>query len=78
MILLSGVYVETNWGWSFMVPGLIIAFFGVVNWFFLVPNPQYVGIDNETVSFFCLKYDNFCTKRSLSSQYIYIYIFTIC
>ena len=52
MILLSGVYVETNWGWSFMVPGLIIAFFGIVNWFFLVPNPQYVGIDNETVSYF--------------------------
>jgi len=46
--VIAGVYVETNWGWSFMVPGLIIAFFGIVNWFFLVPNPQYVGIDNET------------------------------
>ena len=57
-----------------MVPGLIIAFFGIVNWFFLVPNPQFVGIDNETVSYFCLKYDNFCTKRSLSSQYIYLLI----
>jgi len=33
-----------------MLPGLIIAFFGVVNWFFMVPNPEFVGISNETVN----------------------------
>jgi len=46
--LIAGAYVNTNWGWSFMLPGLIIAFFGVVNWFFMVPNPEFVGISSET------------------------------
>ena len=76
MILLSGVYVETNWGWSFMVPGLIIAFFGIVNWFFLVPNPQYVGIDNETVSYFFVSNMINFVQKGLSQ--VNIYIFTIC
>jgi len=60
--VIAGVYVETNWGWSFMVPGLIIAFFGMVNWFFLVPNPQDVGIDKETV--------NGTTRRRRSSEFL--------
>ena len=71
MILLSGVYVETNWGWSFMVPGLIIAFFGIVNWFFLVPNPQYVGIDNETVSYFFISNMLFFVQKGLPQVNIY-------
>jgi len=48
--VIAGAYVDTNWGWSFMLPGLIIAFFGIVNWFFLVPNPEFVGISAETVN----------------------------
>jgi len=48
--VIAGAYVDSNWGWSFMVPGLIIAFFGLVNWFFMVPNPQFVGISSETVN----------------------------
>jgi len=48
--IIAGAYVDTDWGWSFMLPGLIIAFFGVVNWFFMVPNPEFVGISKETVN----------------------------
>ena len=72
MILLSGVYVETNWGWSFMVPGLIIAFFGMVNWFFLVPNPQDVGIDKETVSYFFVSNMITFVQKGLSQVNTYI------
>ena len=57
-----GAYVNTNWGWSFMLPGLIIAFFGVVNWFFMVPNPEFVGISSETVSnlYYISNYVKYC------------------
>jgi len=59
--VIAAAYVDTDWGWSFMVPGLIIAFFGLVNWFFMVPNPQFVGIDTETVN---------GTRRRRSAEYL--------
>ena len=41
----SGIYVDTSWGLSFIVPGLITALVGVLNWFVLVPKPEDVGLD---------------------------------
>ena len=38
--LLAGYFVETNWGLSFVVPGLIIAAFGVVIFIFLPSCPH--------------------------------------
>lgn len=55
-----------------MVPGLIIAFFGMVNWFFLVPNPQDVGIDKETVSYFFVSNMITFVQKGLSQVNIYI------
>ena len=36
---------DTSWGLSFIVPGLITALVGVLNWFVLVPKPEDVGLD---------------------------------
>ena len=38
--LLAGHFVDTNWGLSFIVPGLIIFFFGFVIWMFLPSKPE--------------------------------------
>jgi OPA family glycerol-3-phosphate transporter-like MFS transporter 1/2 len=35
--LIAGWFVDYNWGLSFIVPGAIIAFFGFINFLFLVP-----------------------------------------
>ncbi|KAH8857013.1 Glucose-6-phosphate exchanger SLC37A2 [Schistosoma japonicum] len=36
--LIAGAFVEKSWGWSFIVPGLIIGFFSLPIYFFLVPS----------------------------------------
>jgi len=41
--LIAGYYVDTNWGMSFIIPGVIIGVMGFVNFLFLVPDPQTVG-----------------------------------
>ena len=35
--LIAGVWVNHAWGWSFVVPGIIIGSLGVLVFFFLVP-----------------------------------------
>ena len=47
LLFLPGVYVEENWGLSFIVPGLIISVVGILFYFVLVPNPECVGLDGE-------------------------------
>ncbi|TNN05136.1 Glucose-6-phosphate exchanger SLC37A2 isoform 2 [Schistosoma japonicum] len=42
--LIAGAFVEKSWGWSFIVPGLIIGFFSLPIYFFLVPYPESVGV----------------------------------
>lgn len=35
--VIAGIFVDTAWGWSFFVPGAIVAFSGVLCFLFLVP-----------------------------------------
>ncbi|VDD83617.1 unnamed protein product [Mesocestoides corti] len=41
--LLAGACVEVAWGWSFVVPGLVVGGMGVLVYFFLVPYPEDMG-----------------------------------
>ncbi|KAL4228961.1 hypothetical protein ACF0H5_012001 [Mactra antiquata] len=41
--VIAGIWVNEAWGWSFVVPGIIIATLGVIVFFFLVPDPDIVG-----------------------------------
>lgn len=41
--LIAGYFVETDWGLSFIVPGVIMAVMGLVNFLFLIPDPRDVG-----------------------------------
>ncbi|KAI0218090.1 Glucose-6-phosphate exchanger SLC37A2 [Lamellibrachia satsuma] len=44
--LISGAFVNDNWGLSFIVPGAIIAAMGILTFLFLVPKPEDVGCPN--------------------------------
>ncbi|XP_060063554.1 glucose-6-phosphate exchanger SLC37A2-like isoform X2 [Ylistrum balloti] len=41
--LIAGAFVNKMWGWSFVLPGIIIACLGILVFFFLVPDPKDVG-----------------------------------
>ncbi|KAH3700771.1 glucose-6-phosphate exchanger SLC37A2-like isoform X3 [Dreissena polymorpha] len=41
--IIAGAWVDGAWGWSFVVPGIIIASMGVLVFLFLVPEPADVG-----------------------------------
>uniref|UniRef100_A0A069DZ69 Sugar phosphate exchanger 3 n=1 Tax=Panstrongylus megistus TaxID=65343 RepID=A0A069DZ69_9HEMI len=41
--LMASYYLETNWGLSFIFPGMVIAIIGFINFLFLVENPEDVG-----------------------------------
>ncbi|KAA3681561.1 MFS transporter, OPA family, solute carrier family 37, member 1/2 [Paragonimus westermani] len=43
--LIAGAFVESAWGWSFVVPGLLLAAVGVLTFFFLVPYPEELGLE---------------------------------
>ncbi|MBN3315356.1 G6PT3 protein, partial [Atractosteus spatula] len=43
--LIAGVFVSSAWGMSFIVPGIIIGFMGLVCFFFLVEKPEDVNCD---------------------------------
>ncbi|KAK2180995.1 hypothetical protein NP493_418g02045 [Ridgeia piscesae] len=47
--LISGAFVNDNWGLSFIVPGVIIAVMGVLIFIFLVPRPEDVGCPNPNM-----------------------------
>lgn len=60
--LIAGYYVSSNWGLSFIVPGIIIAAMGVICFFFLIEREcfeydiffrSYIGLYSE--SLFALK-----------------------
>ncbi|GAB6020611.1 hypothetical protein CHUAL_003286 [Chamberlinius hualienensis] len=45
--LIAGYYVDNDWGMSFIVPGVIIGFLGLLVFLFLITNPHDVGIDPQ-------------------------------
>lgn len=45
--LIASAMLSYGWGWSFVVPGLIIAFMGLVVFLFLPVSPESVGADRE-------------------------------
>jgi OPA family glycerol-3-phosphate transporter-like MFS transporter 1/2 len=46
--LVAAVYIETDWGLSFMLPGVIMGVLGFINFFLLVPNPMDAGYSLPT------------------------------
>ncbi|THD19759.1 Glycerol-3-phosphate transporter [Fasciola hepatica] len=42
--VIAGAFVDYAWGWSFVVPGLVIAASGVLTFFFLLPYPEEVDV----------------------------------
>jgi len=47
--LVAGAFVSTNWGLSFIVPGILIASVGILFFFLLVPHPQDLKLKEEEV-----------------------------
>jgi OPA family glycerol-3-phosphate transporter-like MFS transporter 1/2 len=45
--LIAGAFVNTNWGLSFIVPGVLIAGVGLLFFLVLVPSPEDLGIKQE-------------------------------
>lgn len=43
--LIAGIFVNSVWGWSFIVPGIIIGSLGVLVFLFMVPTPVEVGCE---------------------------------
>ncbi|OQV15414.1 Glucose-6-phosphate [Hypsibius exemplaris] len=43
--LLAGTWVNSQWGYSFIVPGMIICVMGVVSYLFVIVRPEDVGLD---------------------------------
>ena len=43
-IHILGAFVDTDWGLSFVVPGIIIIVFGIIMWLFLVPRPEGMNV----------------------------------
>ena len=48
--VIAGAYVNTNWGLSFAVPGLLMSACGLLIFFFLVPIPAQVGLGGNPSS----------------------------
>ncbi|KAA0199756.1 Sugar phosphate exchanger 2, partial [Fasciolopsis buskii] len=42
--LIAGIFVDYSWGWSFVVPGLMLSACGILTFFFLLPYPEEVGV----------------------------------
>uniref|UniRef100_A0A0V0J8V3 Sugar phosphate exchanger 2 n=1 Tax=Schistocephalus solidus TaxID=70667 RepID=A0A0V0J8V3_SCHSO len=48
--LLAGIFVESAWGWSFVVPGALIGLMGILVFFFLIPSPEDAGLQTSMSS----------------------------
>jgi len=44
---IAGIWSGNEWGWSFIAPGMIIFFLGLIMILFLVTHPSYVGLTPE-------------------------------
>lgn len=47
---IAAAFVKEAWGLSFIVPGLMIAFMGIIVAVFLVPDPDFVGLESKRSS----------------------------
>lgn len=45
--LIASGFLKFGWGWSFAVPGMLMAFVGLTVFLFLPVNPQAMGIEKE-------------------------------
>ncbi|XP_010550584.1 PREDICTED: putative glycerol-3-phosphate transporter 1 [Tarenaya hassleriana] len=45
--LIAAAMLRYGWGWSFMIPGILIVFIGLVNFAFLPVNPESVGAEKD-------------------------------
>ncbi|XP_075259348.1 glucose-6-phosphate exchanger SLC37A2-like isoform X2 [Convolutriloba macropyga] len=45
--IIAGMWVESQWGLSFIVPAVILASIAIIDLFFLVPFPEYVGCQDS-------------------------------
>jgi len=43
---IAGEFVDTHWGLSFIVPGIIMTCVGILVFFFLIPDPSHVDMDH--------------------------------
>ena len=57
-----GVWVDDDWGLSFIVPGSIIAAGGFIVWLFLVPKPEDVNLSSDITVSQIICVGNCCTK----------------
>nr|AKN21659.1 slc37a-3 [Schmidtea mediterranea] len=44
--IIAGMFVSTAWGYSFVVPGLIMVFIGIVVWLIMIPYPEDIGLSS--------------------------------
>ncbi|KAM9035188.1 glucose-6-phosphate exchanger SLC37A2-like isoform 2-T2 [Sarcophilus harrisii] len=66
--LIAGIWVNSAWGLSFIVPGIIIAVIGVINFLFLIENPEDVDCTppqhhNAPVEEVATSADSHCAER---------------
>ncbi|KAM9037748.1 glucose-6-phosphate exchanger SLC37A2 isoform 1-T1 [Sarcophilus harrisii] len=71
--LIAGIWVDSAWGLSFIVPGIIIAVTGVISFFFLVENPEDVDCappqhHNAPVEDLATSVDSHCVERDCGTE----------
>lgn len=44
---LAGIFAANAWGLSFIIPGIMIGTFGILNFLFLIPDPAHIGLAIE-------------------------------
>ncbi|XP_051842722.1 glucose-6-phosphate exchanger SLC37A2 isoform X2 [Antechinus flavipes] len=71
--LIAGIWVDSAWGLSFIVPGIIIAVTGVISFFFLVENPEDVDCTppqhhNVPVEDLATNVDTHCAERDCGTE----------
>uniref|UniRef100_G3WTW9 Glucose-6-phosphate exchanger SLC37A2 n=1 Tax=Sarcophilus harrisii TaxID=9305 RepID=G3WTW9_SARHA len=61
--LIAGIWVNSAWGLSFIVPGIIIAVIGVINFLFLIESECRINSQNAPVEEVATSADSHCAER---------------
>ncbi|XP_027201719.2 glucose-6-phosphate exchanger SLC37A2-like [Dermatophagoides pteronyssinus] len=48
-LVIAGAFVDIDWGFSFIIPGLICIVVAILSFLFLIPHPNDIGIDVESI-----------------------------